>query len=74
MRLTVGTSKAPGNLHVYNFESKELKRVTNTLNPEINVEYVVFPDEGRGVQKNDNEIKGYGEILTFLDKYLAGRP
>ena len=36
MRLTVGTSKAPGNLYVYNFDTRELKRITNTLNTEIN--------------------------------------
>ena len=36
MRLSVGTSKAPGNLYVYNFETKELKKLTETLNPEIN--------------------------------------
>lgn len=36
MRLTVGTSKAPGNIYVYNFETKELKKLTETLNPEIN--------------------------------------
>jgi dipeptidyl aminopeptidase/acylaminoacyl peptidase len=36
MRLTVGTSVAPSNIYVYNFESKELKKLTETLNPEIN--------------------------------------
>jgi dipeptidyl aminopeptidase/acylaminoacyl peptidase len=36
MRLTVGTSKAPGNIYIYDFESKLLKRLTNTLNSEIN--------------------------------------
>lgn len=41
MRLTVGTSKAPSNLYLYNFETKELKPLTNTLNPEINPEDLV---------------------------------
>ncbi|MBK8491688.1 MAG: S9 family peptidase [Saprospirales bacterium] len=41
MRLTVGTSKAPSNLYLYNFETKELKELTNTLNPEINPEDLV---------------------------------
>ena len=41
MRLTVGTSKAPGNIYVYNFETKDLKRLTNTLNKEINPEDLV---------------------------------
>ncbi len=36
MRLTVGTSKSPNDLYAYNFETKELKRLTNNLNPEIN--------------------------------------
>lgn len=36
IRLTIGTSKAPGNIYVYNFETKELTKLTNTLNPEIN--------------------------------------
>lgn len=34
------------------------------------VEYTVFPDEGHGFRKKENEIKGYGQILQFLDKYL----
>lgn len=38
----------------------------------VPVEYVVFPDEGHGFMKKENEIKGYGQILEFLDKYLKG--
>lgn len=38
----------------------------------VPVEYVLFPDEGHGFRKKENEIKGYGQILTFLDKYLKG--
>ena len=34
------------------------------------VEYVVFPDEGHGFRKKENQIKGYGQIVEFLDKYL----
>lgn len=41
MRLTVGTSKAPANLYVYNFNSGELKKLTDVLNPEINPENLV---------------------------------
>lgn len=37
---------------------------------DVPVEYVVFPDEGHGFVKKENEIKGYKQILTFLDKYL----
>ncbi len=38
----------------------------------VPVEYTVFPDEGHGFIKKENEIKGYGQILQFLDKYLKG--
>ncbi|NNC84461.1 MAG: S9 family peptidase [Bacteroidia bacterium] len=38
----------------------------------VPVEYVVFPDEGHGFLKKENEIKGYGQIKTFLDQYLKG--
>jgi len=37
---------------------------------DVPVNYVVFPDEGHGFVKKENEIKGYGQILSFLDKYL----
>lgn len=33
--LTVSTSRAPSNLYVYNLESGELKKITQTINPEI---------------------------------------
>ncbi len=38
----------------------------------VPVEYILFPDEGHGFRKKENEIKGYGEVLKFLDKYLKG--
>ena len=34
-RLTVSTSASPSNIYVYNFATKELKKLTNTLNSEI---------------------------------------
>lgn len=37
---------------------------------QVPVEYVLFPDEGHGFLKKENEIKGYGQVLTFLDTYL----
>ena len=40
-RLTVSTSASPSNIYVYNFETAELKKLTNTLNPEINGEDLV---------------------------------
>lgn len=36
----------------------------------VPVEYIIFPDEGHGFVKKENEIKGYGQILEFLNKYL----
>ena len=36
----------------------------------VPVEYVVFPDEGHGFAKKENEIKGYTAVLSFLDRYL----
>jgi dipeptidyl aminopeptidase/acylaminoacyl peptidase len=41
MRLTVGSSRAPANISLYNFETKELKQLTNTLNPEISASNLV---------------------------------
>jgi len=38
----------------------------------VPVEYVVFPDEGHGFVKRENEIKGYTAVLSFLDQYLRG--
>jgi dipeptidyl aminopeptidase/acylaminoacyl peptidase len=35
MLLTMGSSKSPNNLYVYNFESKQLKQLTHTLDPAI---------------------------------------
>ncbi len=40
-RLSVGSSKAPRNLYLYNFETNEVKQLTNTLNPEINPDHLV---------------------------------
>ena len=40
----------------------------------VPVEYIVFPDEGHGFVKKENEIKGYGAVLEFLDKHLKGTP
>jgi dipeptidyl aminopeptidase/acylaminoacyl peptidase len=37
------------------------------------VEYIVFPDEGHGFVKRENEIKADSQVLQFLDKYLKGK-
>lgn len=41
MLLTVGTSRSPNNLYSYNFETKTLKQLTQTLNPEVDVNDLV---------------------------------
>ncbi len=40
----------------------------------VPVEYIVFPDEGHGFVKKENQIKGYKAILDFIDKHLKGAP
>ena len=39
----------------------------------VAVEYVVFPDEGHGFVKKENEIKGYSGVIAFLDAHLKQR-
>lgn len=36
----------------------------------VPVEYLVFPDEGHGFVKRENESKGYEAVLKFLDEHL----
>ncbi len=55
---------------VLQIESDEI--VAAVQKNKVPVEYVIFPDEGHGFVKKENEIKGYGAVLTFLDKYLKG--
>jgi len=57
---------------VLQIESDEMVAAIKKNN--VPVEYVIFPDEGHGFVKKENEIRGYGQILTFLDKYLKGEP
>ncbi len=53
---------------VLQIESDEIVEAVKKNN--VPVEYVVFEDEGHGFLKKENEKKGYGQVLTFLDKYL----
>ena len=53
---------------VLQVESDEI--VEGVMKNDVPVEYLVFPDEGHGFIKKENEIKANGQILTFLDKYL----
>jgi dipeptidyl aminopeptidase/acylaminoacyl peptidase len=39
----------------------------------INVEYMLFPDEGHGFAKPENRLKFYGAAEKFLAQYLGGR-
>lgn len=39
----------------------------------IPVEYVLFPDEGHGFIKKENQIKASEATLAFLDKYLRNK-
>jgi len=55
---------------VLKVESDEI--VASLKKNNVPVEYVVFPDEGHGFVKKENEINGYGAILRFLDRYLKG--
>ena len=38
----------------------------------VPVEYVIFPDEGHGFVKKENNIEASERILKFLEKYLKG--
>lgn len=51
-------------------ESDEIVAAVKKNN--VPVEYVLFPDEGHGFNKKENEIKGYGQILNFLNTHLKG--
>ncbi len=53
---------------VLQIESDEIVEAVKKNN--VPVEYIVFPDEGHGFVKKENEIKGYSEILRFLDTHL----
>lgn len=39
----------------------------------VPVEYVVYPDEGHGFQKKENQITTSKKTLAFLDKYLKAK-
>ncbi|MGZ5254100.1 MAG: alpha/beta fold hydrolase, partial [Flavitalea sp.] len=43
MRLTIGDGASPNDIYVYDFGTKDLKKLTNSLNPEIKSEDLVRP-------------------------------
>lgn len=53
---------------VLQVESDEIVEAVRKNN--VPVDYVLFEDEGHGFVKKENQIKGYGQVLTFLDEYL----
>jgi dipeptidyl aminopeptidase/acylaminoacyl peptidase len=55
---------------VLQVESDEI--VAEAKKNNVPVEYVIFPDEGHGFVKKENNIKASEEILKFVDKYLKG--
>ena len=59
---------------VLQVESDEIVAAVKANN--VPVEYIIFPDEGHGFVKKENEIEADSLILVFLDKYLkgAGKP
>jgi dipeptidyl aminopeptidase/acylaminoacyl peptidase len=56
---------------VLQVESDEIVAAVKKNN--VPVEYIIFPDEGHGFVKKENEIKGYSAVLAFLDTYLKGK-
>lgn len=57
---------------VLQVESDEIVAAAKGNN--VPVEYVIFPDEGHGFVKKENNIKASESVLKFLDKYLKGVP
>jgi len=53
---------------VLKIESDEIVEALRKNN--VPIEYVVFPDEGHGFVKKENQIKGYKAILDFLTVHL----
>lgn len=53
---------------VLQVESDEIVAAAKANN--VPVEYIIFPDEGHGFVKKENNIKASDEVLKFLDKYL----
>lgn len=56
MRLSVGSSKSPGNIYVYDFDSNELKKLTESLNPNMDKEDLVEGEVVRYPSFDDLEI------------------
>ena len=65
MMLSVGSSRSPDNIYTYNFESKQLKQLTQTLNKEVNVNDMVSAEVIRFKSFDGKEIPAiYFKPLT----------
>lgn len=56
MLLTVGSSRSPQNLYVYNFDKKELKQLTQSLNSEVSADNLVSAEVVRFKSFDEKEI------------------
>jgi dipeptidyl aminopeptidase/acylaminoacyl peptidase len=59
-------------VRVLQVESDEI--VAGVKKNGVPVEYVVYPDEGHGFVKKENQITTSKKTLAFLDKYLKAQP
>lgn len=57
---------------VLQVESDEIVAAAKKNN--VPVEYVIFPDEGHGFVKKENNITASKAVLKFVDQYLKGIP
>ncbi len=57
---------------VLQVESDEIVAAAKKNN--VPVEYVIFPDEGHGFVKKENNITASKAVLKFVDQYLKGLP
>ncbi len=59
-------------VRVLQVESDEI--VAGVKKNNVPVEYIVFPDEGHGFVKKENQITAANTTLAFLEKYLRSKP
>lgn len=67
MSFYASSSKSPSNLYVYNFETQEVKKLSDTMNPEINPDDLVAGEVIRYASFDDMEIPA----LLYKPKGLA---
>ncbi len=70
MMLTVGSSRSPNNIYTYNFESKTLKQLTQTLNKEVDANDLVSAEVIRFKSFDGKEIPAiyYKPLSATADK------